>query len=136
MSNTGEPQYDQGLEYNKILFENTPSVYVVDNEGKRIADFVPSGGFRIRKDGNVDVIGEGKSEEDNSVVEVTINYEKNKDQFNVKGYPNMYDAFRGQKTSGAKQIKRSEIADRAKKAGYTKAEYEKLLIQKGVKIVD
>jgi len=137
VSNTGEPQYDQGLEYNKILFENTPSVYVVDNDGKRIADFVPSGGFRIRKDGNVDVIGEGKSEADNSVVETTINYEKNKDQFNVKGYPNMYDAFRGQKnTSGAKQIKRSEIADKAKKAGYTQAEYEKLLIQKGVKIVD
>jgi hypothetical protein len=95
-TDSGEPQYDQDIEFNKILLDNTPSVYVVDNEGKRITDFVPSGGFKIRKDGNIDVIGEGKSEADNSVVEITINYERNKDQFNVKGYPNMYNEFRKQ----------------------------------------
>jgi hypothetical protein len=39
-------------------------------------------------------------------------------------------------TGGAKTIKRSDIPAKARAAGYTDAEYEKMLIQKGVKIVD
>jgi len=140
-ADSGEPLYDTGLEYNKILLDNTPSVYVVDNEGQRITDFVPSGGFKIRKDGNIDVVGEGKSEADSSVIETTISYEKNKDQFNVKGYPNMYDEFRKQDNTSAgksksKEIKRSQISEKAKAAGYTDAEYEALLSKKGVKIIE
>jgi hypothetical protein len=140
-TDSGEPLYDQGLEFNKILLDNTPGVYVVDNDGNRIKDFIPSGGFRIRKDGNIDVIGEGKSEADNSVVEITINYEKNKDQFNVKGYPNMYNEFRKQGGASAgksksKEIKRSQISEKAKAAGYTDAEYEALLSKNGVKIIE
>jgi hypothetical protein len=40
------------------------------------------------------------------------------------------------KQSKAKTIKRSDIAGKAGDAGYTPAEYEKLLVQKGIQIID
>lgn len=40
------------------------------------------------------------------------------------------------KQSKAKTIKRSDIAGKAGAAGYTPAEYEKLLVQKGIQIID
>lgn len=40
------------------------------------------------------------------------------------------------KQSKAKSIKRSDIAGKAGAAGYTPAEYEKLLVQKGIQIID
>jgi hypothetical protein len=130
----GQPKYDQSLAYNKVLLDNTPATYVVSDDGTRIANFIPSGGFKIRPDGHVEVVGQGKKEDDNSVVEITINYGKNKDQFDTEGYPDMFAAFSGAKTSGSKTIKRSEID--AKRGGYTVAEYEKLLKDKGVTIIE
>jgi hypothetical protein len=126
--------YDQTLDYNKVLLDNTPPVYVKDNEGNRVADFVPSGGFKIRPDGNVDVVGEGKKEDD-STVEVTISYGNNKDQFDIKGYPDMFVAFKDAK-GGAKTVKRSDIPKLIAGRNYTAAEYEALLKKNGVTITE
>jgi hypothetical protein len=95
------------------------------------------------KDGKVSVFGYEYDEEGNpkDANGKFIDYTKNKSQLEsqMSGFDieQEFANRRGGKTSEkTKQIKRSEIADKAKKAGYTQAEYEKLLIQKGVKIVD
>lgn len=131
----GDAAYDQTLVYNKVLLDNNPPVYVKDNDGNRVADFVPSGGFKIRPDGTVDVVGEGKREDD-STVEVTISYDNNKDQFDIKGYPDMSVAFKDAKQGGgtSKAIDRSQIATKAQASGYSEAEYEALLKKNGVTI--
>jgi len=138
-----EAKYDQNLGINKILLQNTKPVYVNDDEGNRISNFVPSGGFKIRPDGHVEAVGTGKNDKEVEV-ELTVNYGNNKDQFDVEGYPDMFMEFKnkntanaGAKTSGgAKTIKRSDISARAKAAGYTDAEYETLLKQKNVTITE
>jgi hypothetical protein len=140
LDNNGQPKYDQSLSYNKLLLDNTPPVYVVADDGTtRVKDFIPSGGFKIRPDGHVEAVGEGKSEADNSLVEVTINYGKNQDQFNIAGYPDMFVAFqKGKKDTGSKKtIKRSEIQGKATAAGYKNvAEYEAILKKNGVTITE
>jgi hypothetical protein len=137
-----DPKYDQNLGINKILYENTKPVYVKDVNGKTVDNFEPSGGFKISPDGNVYAIGTGKDDQGGQI-DVTVNYGQNKEQFDVAGYTDVFQDFynkNNQKasgtTGGAKTIKRSDIPAKARAAGYTDAEYEKMLIQKGVKIVD
>lgn len=130
---TNQPVYDQSRPHNKVLLDNTPPVYVTKDDNTRIADFVPVGGFKIKPNGDIIAVGEGKSEEDSSVVEVEINYKKNKDQFNIKGYPDMESAFSG--SGSGKSINRSQVAEKAKAAGYTNvSEYESILKKNGVTI--
>ena len=141
-----DPKYDQNIGINKILYENTKPVYVKDVDGKTVDGFEPSGGFKISPDGNVYAIGTGKDDEGGQI-EVTVNYGQNKEQFDVAGYTDVFQDFYNKnnqqasgtgaaKNAGGKSIKRSDISAKAKAAGYTDAEYEKMLIQKGVKIVD
>jgi len=141
-----DPKYDQGIGINKILYDNTKPVYVKDVNGKVVDNFEPTGGFKISPDGNVFAIGTGKDDQGGQI-EVTVNYGQNKDQFDVAGYTDVFQDFYNKnnqkasgtgaaKNAGGKSIKRSDISAKAKAAGYTDAEYEKMLIQKGVKIVD
>lgn len=141
-----DPKYDQNLGINKILYENTKPVYVKDINGKTVDGFEPSGGFKISPDGNVYAIGTGKDDQGGQI-DVTVNYGQNKEQFDVAGYTDVFQDFNSknnQKASGTgatsntggMSIKRSDISAKAKAAGYTDAEYEKMLIEKGVKIVD
>jgi len=137
----GNPKYDQTLKYNKILLDNTPSVYVMSTDGRRIKDFQPVGGFRMRPDRHIEVIGEGKAEDDNSIVEVVVDYgtNENKDQFDIKGYPDMFTAFKdAENAAGSKKtIKRSEIPAKAAAARYNNvAEYEAILKKNGVTITE
>jgi hypothetical protein len=115
---------------------------LVDDAGFTMESFRPSV-FFMGKDGKVSVFGYEYDEEGNpkDANGKFIDYTKNKSQLEsqMSGFDieQEFANRRGGKTSEkTKQIKRSEIADKAKKAGYTQAEYEKLLIQKGVKIVD
>ena len=140
VDDSGNPKYDQTLKYNKILLDNTPSVYVMSTDGRRITDFQPVGGFRMRPDRHIEVVGEGKAEDDNSIVEVTVDYgmHGNQDQFSVKGYPNMFEAFKAAENGSApkKTVKRSDIPNLIKGRNYTAAEYEALLKKNGVTITE
>jgi hypothetical protein len=115
---------------------------LVDDAGFTMESFRPSV-FFMGKDGKVSVFGYEYDEEGNpkDANGKFIDYTKNKSQLEsqMSGFDieqEFANRRSGKTSEKTKQIKRSEIADKAKKAGYTQAEYEKLLIQKGVKIVD
>jgi hypothetical protein len=113
---------------------------LVDDAGFTMESFRPSV-FFMGKDGKVSVFGYEYDEEGNpkDANGKFIDYTKNKSQLEsqMSGFDieQEFAKRRGGKTSGkAKQIKRSEIE--SKRGGYTVAEYEKLLRDAGVTILE
>lgn len=141
-----DAKWDQRYSVNKVSVGKMKPVYVRDPKGNPVMNFVPADGFYLTPGGAVTAIGYGTIEEVQldgtklaKQIQLEVDYDTNKENFTAQGYPNIFDEFRARSGGGstaAKTIKRSDIAAKAKASGYSNAEYEKLLIEKGVKIVD
>ena len=100
-----DARWSQDVPVNKLTLDKNPGIYAYSNrvinedgtaEDKSIPvmNFVPQDGFYIGPGGNVTAIGYGASQ-DGKLVNVEVDYDFNKGNFEAAGYPNMFDAFRG-----------------------------------------
>jgi hypothetical protein len=99
----------------------------------------------LRDDGAISVLGEviSGTGQDQTRTQTWMDYDANKAAFqsqlmgmDLRQEFNARNSGKTRSSTGGKTIKRSDIAAKAKASGYSKDEYEKLLIQNGVKIVD
>jgi hypothetical protein len=100
-----DARWSQAVPVNKLSLDKNPGIYaysnrVINDDGTAedksipVANFVPQDGFYIQPGGNVTAIGYGTSQE-GKLVNVEVDYDFNKGNFEAAGYPNMFDAFRG-----------------------------------------
>jgi hypothetical protein len=96
-----DPQWDQSYSVNKIALGKTKPVYVSGNDGKPVMNFVPADGFYLKPGGAVAAKGYGTIEEVQldgtklaKQIAITVDYDKNKGNFDAQGYPNIFDEFR------------------------------------------
>lgn len=106
--------WDQSLVKNKILLQEKPPVYVVDENGNKVKNFVPAEGFYIKKGGAVTAKGYGIDENGNQI-EVDVDYNTNKDAFTTEGYPNMFDEFRNAQNETSASSAAQTPEEKAKK---------------------
>jgi hypothetical protein len=95
------PKWDQSYGINKIALGKTKPVYVYDDKGSPVMNFVPADGFYLKPGGAVAAVGYGTIEEvqpDGSKlvkqIQLEVDYDKNKGNFDAQGYPNVFDEFR------------------------------------------
>jgi hypothetical protein len=95
------PRWDQSYSVNKIALGKTKPVYVYDDKGSPVMNFVPADGFYLKPGGAVAAVGYGTIEEvqpDGSKlvkqIQLEVDYDKNKGNFDAQGYPNIFDEFR------------------------------------------
>jgi hypothetical protein len=100
-SKEADPQWDQSYSVNKIALGKTKPVYVSGNDGKPVMNFVPADGFYLKPGGAVAAKGYGTIEEVQldgtklaKQIAITVDYDKNKGNFDAQGYPNIFDEFR------------------------------------------
>lgn len=119
----------RGAEAGEITYSYPTAVYV-DKNGVPL----PKGKTSDRKE--VMVFGEGWVGDNRTTI--VRPFEEVKDAFKEKGYD--VDAIEqnllGSSKSTKKSINRSDISTKAKQAGYSTAEYEKLLKQNGIEIIE
>jgi hypothetical protein len=96
-----DSRWDQSYGINKIALGKTKPVYVYGNDGKPVMNFVPADGFYLKPGGSVAAIGYGTVEEVQTdgtklskQIQVEVDYDKNKGNFDAQGYPNIFDEFR------------------------------------------
>lgn len=145
------PNFKSGVAANTLYVtktgtsDNVPPIQITDATGQTVS-FQPVS-YHLRDDGAISVLGEviTGTGQDQVRTQTWMDYDANKAAFqsqlmgmDLRQEFNARNSGATGSTGGAaaKQIKRSDIAAKAKKAGYSQAEYEKLLIEKGVKIVD
>jgi hypothetical protein len=95
------PKWDQSYSINKVALGKTKPVYVYDDNGNPVMNFVPADGFYLKPGGAVAAVGYGTIEEvqtDGSKlvkqIQLEVDYDKNKGNFDAQGYPNIFDEFR------------------------------------------
>jgi hypothetical protein len=95
------PKWDQSYSINKVALGKTKPVYVYDDKGNPVMNFVPADGFYLKPGGAVAAVGYGTIEEvqpDGSKlvkqIQLEVDYDKNKGNFDAQGYPNIFDEFR------------------------------------------
>jgi hypothetical protein len=110
-SKEADSRWDQSYGINKVALGKTKPVYVKTDptydkdgnpvESKPVMNFVPADGFYLKPGGAIAAIGYGTIEEVQTdgtklskVIEVEVDYEKNKGNFDAQGYPNIFDEFR------------------------------------------
>lgn len=96
-----DSRWDQSYGINKIALGKTKPVYVYDDNGNPVMNFVPADGFYLKPGGSVAAIGYGTVEEIQpdgtklaKQIQLEVDYEKNKGNFDAQGYPNIFDEFR------------------------------------------
>ncbi len=101
-----DPKWDQSYSVNKIALGKTKPVYVYDVNGNPVMNFVPADGFYLKPGGAVAAVGYGTIEEVQldgtklaKQIQVEIDYNKNKGNFDAQGYPNIFDEFRTRTSS-------------------------------------
>jgi hypothetical protein len=153
VSSQVNPSFKPGVAANTLYVtrtgtnDNVPPIQMADATGQTV-NFQPIS-YHLRDDGAISVLGEviTGTGQDQVRTQTWMDYDANKaafqsqlmgmdlrQEFNARN-GGTTGAAKGS-TSGGKTIKRSDIAAKAKASGYSQAEYEKLLTQKGVKIVD
>jgi hypothetical protein len=100
-SKEADSRWDQSYNLNKIALGKTKPVYVYDDNGKPVMNFVPADGFYLKPGGSVAAVGYGTIEEVQldgtklaKQIQVEVDYDKNKGNFDAQGYPNIFDEFR------------------------------------------
>jgi len=103
-----DSQWDQSYSVNKIALGKTKPVYVYDDNGNPVMNFVPADGFYLKPGGSVAAKGYGTIEEVQldgtklaKQIAITVDYDKNKGNFDAQGYPNIFDEFRTRTQGGA-----------------------------------
>jgi len=103
-----DSKWDQSYSVNKIALGKTKPVYVYDVNGNPVMNFVPADGFYLKPGGAVAAVGYGTIEEVQldgtklaKQIQVEIDYDKNKGNFDAQGYPNIFDEFRTRTAQGA-----------------------------------
>lgn len=103
------PKWDQTYSINKVALGKTKPVYVYDDSNKPVMNFVPADGFYLKPGGAVAAVGYGTIEEvqpDGSKlvkqIQLEVDYDKNKGNFDAQGYPNIFDEFRTRTSSTSK----------------------------------
>jgi hypothetical protein len=101
-----DPRWEQSFAVNKIALGKSKPVYVYDDNGNPVMNFVPADGFYLEPGGAVAAIGYGTVEEvqpDGSKlskqIQLEVDYNKNKGNFDAQGYPNIFDEFRTRTSS-------------------------------------
>lgn len=96
-----DSQWDQSYSVNKVALGKTKPVYVYGDDGKPVMNFVPADGFYLKPGGSVAAKGYGTIEEVQpdgtklaKQIAITVDYDKNKGNFDAQGYPNIFDEFR------------------------------------------
>lgn len=96
-----DSRWDQSYGINKIALGKTKPVYVYGDDGNPVMNFVPADGFYLKPGGAVAAIGYGTVEEAqpdgtklSKQIQVEVDYDKNKGNFDAQGYPNIFDEFR------------------------------------------
>lgn len=96
-----DSRWDQSYGVNKIALGKTKPVYVYDDNGNPVMNFVPADGFYLKPGGAVAAKGYGTIEEVQpdgtklaKQIAITVDYDKNKGNFDAQGYPNIFDEFR------------------------------------------
>jgi hypothetical protein len=96
-----DSRWDQSYGINKIALGKTKPVYVYGDDGNPVMNFVPADGFYLKPGGSVAAIGYGTVEEAqpdgtklSKQIQVEVDYDKNKGNFDAQGYPNIFDEFR------------------------------------------
>jgi hypothetical protein len=150
VSSKVHPNFKRGVSANTLYVtrtgtnDNVPPIEVTNAMGQTV-NFQPVS-YHLRDDGAISVLGEEivfDEYGDQTRTQTWMDYDANKDAFQSQlmgmDLREEFKARNSGKTgssTGGKTIKRSDIAAKAKASGYSKDEYEKLLIQNGVKIVD
>ena len=102
-----DAKWDQSYGVNKIALGKTKPVYVYDDNGNPIMNFVPADGFYLKPGGAVAAKGYGMIEETQldgtkiaKQITLEVDYDKNKGNFDAQGYPNIFDEFRTRTSGG------------------------------------
>jgi hypothetical protein len=144
------PNFKSGVSANTLYVtrtgtnDNVPPIEVTNAVGQTV-NFQPVS-YHLRDDGAISVLGEEIVYDeygDQTRTQTWLDYDANKAAFqsqlmgmDLRQEFNARNSGKTRSSTGGKTIKRSDIAAKAKASGYSKDEYEKLLIQNGVKIVD